>query len=98
MKDLINNKIEDPKEFQKLVKAPYLGSIGTSREGVTVVVSEGKTTPIVEMFRLLRTNLKFLSKVKESPVILVTSSFSGEGKSFVSINLAMSLALMKRKE
>ncbi|NLO70994.1 MAG: polysaccharide biosynthesis tyrosine autokinase [Porphyromonadaceae bacterium] len=97
LKDLINNKIEDPKEFQKLVKAPYLGSIGTSREGVTVVVSEGKTTPIVEMFRLLRTNLKFLSKVKESPVILVTSSFSGEGKSFVSINLAMSLALMKRK-
>lgn len=96
-KDLINNKIEDAKEFQRLIKAPFLGSIGTSREGETIIVTEGKTTPVVEMVRLVRTNLQFVVGSKKSPVILVTSSFMGEGKSFVSINLAMSLALMKKK-
>lgn len=96
-KDLINNKIEDAKEFQRLIKAPFLGSIGTSREGETIIVTEGKTTPVVEMIRLVRTNLQFVVGSKKSPVILVTSSFMGEGKSFVSINLAMSLALMKKK-
>lgn len=97
LKDLFNNKIEDSKEFQRLMKAPFLGSIGTSRESETVIVTEGKTTPIVEMFRLVRTNLQFIIGGKKSPVILVTSSLSGEGKSFISINLAMSLALMKKK-
>ncbi|MFV0392005.1 MAG: GumC family protein [Paludibacteraceae bacterium] len=99
IKDLINNKIEDQKEFQNLIKAPYLASIGATRdaENDVVVVSEGKVTPIVEMFRLLRTNLQFIIGPKKSPVILITSSMSGEGKSFVSINLAMTLALMKKK-
>lgn len=97
LKDLINNKIEDSKEFQRLVKAPYLGNISTSRESERVVVREGKTTPIVEMFRLVRTNLQFLIGGKKSPVILITSSLSGEGKSFTSMNIAMSFALMKKK-
>lgn len=97
LKDLINNKIEDSKEFQNLVKPPYLGNVAVSRESERVVVREGKTTPIVEMFRLIRTNLQFLIGSKKSPVILITSSISGEGKSFTSINIAMSLALMKKK-
>lgn len=97
LKDLINNKIEDVKEFKKTIKAPYLGNICISREAERVVVSEGKVTPIVEMFRLIRTNLQFMTASKKSPAILVTSTISGEGKSFISINLAMSFALMKKK-
>ena len=97
LKDLINNKIEDTKEFQKTIKAPFLGNICISREQERVVVEEGKVTPIVEMFRLIRTNLQFMTAAKKSPVILVTSTISGEGKSFISINLAMSFALMKKK-
>lgn len=98
IKDLINNKITDVKEFQKGVNAPYLGSICVSRTADDrVVVKEGKVTPIVEMFRLIRTNLQFMVASKKSPVILVTSSISGEGKSFISINLSMSFALMKKK-
>ena len=97
VKDLINNKIEDTKEFQRLIKAPYLGNISTSRESDKVVVREGRTAPIVEMFRLVRTNLQFLIAGKKSPVILVTSTLGGEGKSFTSINLAMSFALMKKR-
>jgi len=49
------------------------------------------------MFRLIRTNLQFMLAGKKSPVILVTSSIGGEGKSFTSINIAMSFALLKKK-
>ena len=95
--ELLNNKISSSKELKRLVKVPYLGAIGLKKEADVVVVHEGKTTPIVEMFRIIRTNMQFMLAGKEKPVILVTSSISGEGKSFTSINLAMSLALMKKK-
>ena len=95
--DLLNNKILDSKELKRLVKVPYLGSIGLKKDSDVVVVREGRTTPIVEMFRIIRTNMQFMLAGKESPVILVTSSISGEGKSFTSINMAMSFALMKKK-
>src|ERR1035437_7356540 len=95
--DLFNNKITDSKELKRLVKVPYLGSIGLKKESDIVVVREGVTTPIVEMFRIIRTNIQFMLAGKENPVILITSSISGEGKSFTAINMAMSFALMKKK-
>jgi capsular exopolysaccharide synthesis family protein len=95
--DLLNNKLLDSKELRRLVKVPYLGSIGLKKDSDVVVVREGRTTPIVEMFRIIRTNMQFMLAGKENPVILVTSSISGEGKSFTSINMAMSFALMKKK-
>lgn len=97
LKDIINNKIVDSREFQQMIKAPYLGNVCISREIERVVVEEGKVSPIVEMFRLIRTNLQFITAQKKNPVILVTSTISGEGKSFISINLAMSFALLKKK-
>ena len=95
--NLLNNKITDRKEFTRQIKVPYIGSIGINKETDRVVVREGKTTPIVEMFRMIRTNLQFMLGNKKSPVILVTSSIGGEGKSFTAINLAMSFALTNKK-
>ena len=95
--DMLNNKILNIKELKRLVKVPYLGSIGLKKEADVVVVREGRTTPIVEMFRIIRTNLQFMLSGKEGHPILITSSISGEGKSFTSINIAMSFALMKKK-
>ena len=95
--DLMNNKITGKKELLRLVKAPYLGSIGINKSQDRVVVREGKTTPIVEMFRMIRTNLQFMIGGTKSPVILVTSSVGGEGKSFTAINLASSFALFNKK-
>lgn len=97
LKDVLNNKVEDVREYQENVNTPYLGSIGVSRDPGPVIVKEGSTTPVVEMFRLIRTNLQFMLGNKQSPVILITSSMSGEGKSFTSINLSMSFALMKKR-
>ncbi|MEI7504565.1 MAG: polysaccharide biosynthesis tyrosine autokinase, partial [Paludibacter sp.] len=95
--EMFNNKISNKKEFKQLVKAPFLGSIMLNKDLDRVAVREGKTTPIVEMFRLIRTNLQFMLGGKTSPVILVTSSIGGEGKSYTSINMAMSFALLKKK-
>lgn len=95
--DMLNNKISNKREFKQLVKAPFLGSVVFTKDLDRVAVREGKTTPIVEMFRLIRTNLQFMLGGKKSPVILVTSSISGEGKSFTAINMAMSFALLKKK-
>lgn len=95
--DLMNNKITNKKELLKLVKVPYLGSIGINKDSDRVVVREGKVTPIVEMFRMIRTNLQFMIGGTKSPVILITSSIGGEGKSFTAINLAMSFALLNKK-
>jgi capsular exopolysaccharide synthesis family protein len=95
--DMLNNKIRDRKELKKLIRVPFLGSIPNSKESDRIVVREGRTTPIVEMIRLIRTNLQFMLGGTKSPVILVTSSVAGEGKSFTSINMAMSFALMKKK-
>lgn len=95
--DLINNKITDKRELLKLIDAPYLGSIMNVKDQEKIQVREGVTTPIVELFRLIRTNLQFMVGAKKSPVILVTSSIGGEGKSFISINLAMTFALVHKK-
>ncbi|MDD3078172.1 MAG: polysaccharide biosynthesis tyrosine autokinase [Paludibacter sp.] len=95
--DLFDNKISDRKQFRKLVKVPFLGVIGNSKENDRVVVREGKTTSIVEMFRMVRTNLQFMLNGESSHVLLITSSISGEGKSFTAINLATSFALLNKK-
>ena len=95
--ELFNNKISDKKDLQKFIDVPFLGSIGVNKGLERIVVGEGVTTPVVEMFKLIRTNLQFMLGGKKSPVLLVTSSVSGEGKSFTSINIAMSFALLKKK-
>lgn len=95
--DLFNNKITDKKEFVKAVKAPFLGTIGINKNFERLVVREGNTSPIAEMFRMIRTNIQFMLGGIKSPVILITSSVGGEGKSFTAINLAMSFAMTGKK-
>jgi capsular exopolysaccharide synthesis family protein len=95
--DLFRNKIQDKAELQQLVRVPIIGSVGQIKSLSPIVEKAGKTSPIIEMFRQIRTNLQFMIAGKEKPVILVTSSIAGEGKSFISINLALSLTLMKKK-
>lgn len=95
---LLDNKIRDPKEFEKRLKVPYLGQIVANSRGKHIAIREGESTVSAELFRLLRTNLRFVvpSDVK-NPVVLVTSSVNGEGKSYVSTNVALSLAILGKR-
>jgi capsular exopolysaccharide synthesis family protein len=62
-----------------------------------LVIGDGTRTVLAEQIRIVRTNLSYFGIKDDKKVILVTSSIPGEGKSFVSLNLAVSYALMGKK-
>ena len=97
LKNLMTTKFSTQEELQDISKSPVLGEICHNRHRGALVVKPGKTSSIVELFRLLRNNVQFLMTKKDDKVVLVTSSISGEGKSFVSTNLASSFALLGKK-
>lgn len=95
--DLLNNKIRTSKDITAVVNTPVLGEIGHNATNELVVVHKESRTPLAEQFRIVRTNLQFILGGGDHKSILVTSSMSGEGKSFLSINLASSLAIAGKK-
>ncbi len=96
IKGLFNFRLENKEELIKTVKAPYLGEIPISK-GSTPLPTEKVRSGIAEKFRTITSNLKFLAGQDENKVIIITSTVSGEGKSFVSRNLALSLATSGKK-
>jgi len=98
LKGVFKLKLSDIAELEKNTDIPILGEICKDKSGKSIVVSETSTSPVTELFRLIRSNLQFVLTRKDEKVILVTSSISGEGKSFFVSNLAMSLALIKGKK
>lgn len=97
LKEALNTKFADIKELEALTSIPVLGEIGVNDSGRDLVVKDGNTSSIAELFRLIRSNLQFILRQNNGKVILVTSTVSGEGKSFISSNLALSLSLLKKK-
>mgnify|MGYP003288689408 CR=1 FL=1 len=97
--DIMNNRISnDSKELEKRLKLPFAGVLVRNHRGEHVAVREGENSVSAELFRTLRTNIRFMQPVEEKcPVMLVTSSVNGEGKSYVAINLAISMALLGKK-
>ena len=93
----LDNKVYSEKDIRQVTQTPFLGAIGTAEKGKQVVVKLGKRSSIAEMFRFLRTNLQFVTTGVKTPVYLTTSTVSGEGKSFVTANLGMSMALSGKK-
>lgn len=86
-------------DLEHLTNVPVLGEIcSRSKESKgEIVVGENVTTPEAELFRLMRNNISFTRAGAESRVIMVTSAVSGEGKTFITANLAMTYALMKKR-
>ncbi len=97
--DMFNNKLtDDTKEFEKRIQVPFLGMLVQNHHGQFIAVKSGENSVTAELFRLLRTNLKFtLPANGHPPVILVTSCIKGEGKSYVASNLAISLSLLGKR-
>ncbi len=97
IKELLRDKVNNRIDVEKRTHAPILGEIGHSDDESSLVVLRNSRRFVAEQFRILRSNLKYMTVKKENPSILVTSSFSGEGKSFVSINMGSVLALSGKK-
>jgi tyrosine-protein kinase Etk/Wzc len=96
---MLNDKINSKEEIEQETKTPILGAIGINKNSKTIVVDKGSRSSTAEMFRLLRTNLQFLSpeKANSNRTVLITSSSSGEGKTWITINLGITLALANSK-
>ncbi len=75
----------------------FLGAVTKKQQSHEDVMAKEPHSAIAETFRTIRTNLFYVTKQKDYRTILVTSSISGEGKSFVSLNLAIALANMDYK-
>lgn len=92
---------KDQDELERLTDLPIIGEIckdpDVADKQKVIVIGENVSTPAAELFRLLRNNISFTRSGQDKKVILVTSSISGEGKTFVAVNLAMTYALTGKK-
>jgi capsular exopolysaccharide synthesis family protein len=95
-----DNKIHTTQEISRLSPIPILGVIGKSRKNENLVVLNEPKSAISESFRSIRSSLQFMYKkrgIEGTKTVLVTSSVSGEGKTFCSINIASVFALSDKK-
>lgn len=95
--NLLKTQIRNRDELEKLSIVNIVGQIARNETKNSIVLKKGENSGIAEMFRTLRNNLNFIIKNEEKAIILVTSSIAGEGKTFISVNLAMSFALSDKK-
>lgn len=96
-KDLLNNKVQGTRDISQYTNIKILGEISHSEVKGNLVVKPNSRTTISELFRLIRTNLNFYTADINNKVILVTSTMSGEGKTFFCANLGSTLALTNKK-
>lgn len=95
LRDFMHFKIESRADVERLTKLPILGEIPVSSTG-NIAVHENENKETDEAFRMLRTNLLFVLG-KDKKVVIVSSTEPKEGKTFISINSAISLAMLGKK-
>lgn len=99
LNELLNTKIKTRLDLDKRLAIPFLGDIPTS-ESHNEIMSSNSRTSSAEAIRIIRTNMEFiLNKADKNKgrTIFVTSTIPGEGKTFVSVNLAATIALSGKK-
>ncbi len=97
LKEMLTRTLQQRADIEKYTDIPFLGEVNFDRSKSPIVIAEGKRSFIAEQFRQLRTSLGYMGIDETHKRILVTSSISGEGKSFIAINLGISLSLMGKK-
>jgi capsular exopolysaccharide synthesis family protein len=97
MREQFNSKVLFRTEIEEKTSVPVVAEIVFTPVKDTIAIADGKRTIIAEQLRSLRTNLSFMGLNEENKTLLVTSSISGEGKSFIALNLAMSITLTGKR-
>jgi succinoglycan biosynthesis transport protein ExoP len=96
----INNTIFNPDDVSKLTSIPLIGIVGINPDKNNLAVFDKPKSALSESFRAIRSSLQFLYKknnVAGAKTLMITSSVSGEGKTFCSINIATVFALSEKK-
>ncbi|MEP6262968.1 MAG: polysaccharide biosynthesis tyrosine autokinase [Gillisia sp.] len=101
IKFMLDSKVHHKGDLAPLIKnIPFLGEVPKIADENQEVIQVNDRSPLAESFRILRTNLAYLMKAKNEnrgEIIFVTSTIKGEGKTFISYNLARTLATTKKK-
>ena len=97
---LMDNNINTVEDIQKMTKIPIIGIVGIKNTVNNLSVFEKPKFPLAESFRSIRSSLQFMYKKQQkegAKILMLTSSVSGEGTTFCSINLATVFALSDKK-
>ncbi len=92
IKDVSNNNIKDKNELENQTKAPLLGMIANGPKDAKLITHKYPNSAIAESFKFARINLQYFHQGGQEKVIGITSSISGEGKTFCSANLSAAFA------
>lgn len=97
LKELFNRKIMYRQDIERLTNHPIIAEISIDKSKNPIVIGVSSRTFVAEQFRKLRVALNYLGVNTTHKKVLVTSGISGEGKSFIATNLALSMALTGKK-
>lgn len=95
--EVFNTRVQSKEDIEKITSMPFIGGVGHNKLTSNLVVKSKPKSAVAESFRALRSNLNYFTSNKDRKVILVTSSVSGEGKTFTSLNLATVLAMSGKR-
>ena len=96
----INNSIQNTDDISRLTQIPLIGVIGLSKDSTDLAVYSKPKSALSESFRAIRSSLQYLYKkqlVEGAKTLMITSSVSGEGKTFTTLNIATVFALSEKK-
>lgn len=98
---LLHNNITSLRELERLVSVPILGTVphySAEKLPLTkLVIKPSSKSAISEALRTIRTNMEFLNGRNDTQVLTITSTISGEGKTFIAVNLGAIIAFSKQK-
>lgn len=95
--EILNTRVQSREDVERITNIPFIGGVGHKRSDNNLEVFRVPKSSIAESFRALRSGLQYFLQGQEKAVIVVSSSVSGEGKTFTTINLASVFALAGRK-
>ena len=97
LSELLNNKIRSPKDVSKLKTFRLIGTLRHARNQNPTLVRDSPRSSYAEMMRAIRTRVEFILQRKDKLTICITSTESGDGKTFLSTNLAALYAMTGKK-
>ena len=98
---LLNNKISSITELERLIDAPILGTLPMYRQEklarTRMVMDENSKSSLSEALRTIRTNMEFMNPDNDTRILSITSTISGEGKTFLGVNLGAIIAMSDQR-